>query len=373
MASGLKTLLPHQVSSSSDDNSPRSLDGASSQGSSAQSTPHSTPSHDVSRKELTRKDTEDSLICLEEQDGKAEAAEPRSRSQSSPSKSPSEITGKARDGGSLIALEGQEETLVKVRSISQDSVSHRCHQKKLVRTDTQDSLISLEDNHASQRVGGEDTFGDNVQLPQGMERTPRTDMQNSLISLDDNHEDRQRVEQGENTFSDNMQLPQGMEGTPGEDDDGSEISGENNDRDTLGGGDAHGNVNAAAERELLKNVFEIERGQADGKDGKLDSAVCDDNDREDEEDPGGLADPDAALEPEDVEAVSQGEGDKLMSSWMEQEGGPSTNATIGDKLSLKNKEKRQPEGKESTQQSSPLLKRDKQASLVVVDNTPQCV
>ncbi|XP_011668377.2 coiled-coil domain-containing protein 149 isoform X2 [Strongylocentrotus purpuratus] len=340
MASGLKTLLPHQVSSSSDDNSPRSLDGASSQGSSAQSTPHSTPSHDVSRKELTRKDTEDSLICLEEHDGKAEAAEPRSRSQSSPSKG--EVTGKDRDG-SLIALEGQDETLVKVRSISQDSVSHRCHQKKLVRTDTQDSFISLEDHNASQCV------------------------------------------EGENTFSDNVPLPQGMEGTPGEDDDWSEISGEINDGDTSGGGDAHGNVNTAAERELLKNVFEIEQGQADGKDGKLDSAVCDDNNQEDEEDLEGSADPDAALELEDGEADSQEEGDKLMSSWLEQEGDPSTNATIGttslenlfdsvaDKLSLKNKEKRQPEGKESTQQSSPLLKRDKQASLVVVDNTPQCV
>lgn len=340
MASGLKTLLPHQVSSSSDDNSPRSLDGASSQGSSTQSTPHSTPSHDVSRKELTRKDTEDSLICLEEQDGKAEAAE--SRSQSSPSKSLSEVTGKDRDGGSLIALEGQEETLVKVRSISQDSVSHRCHQKKLVRTDTQDSLISLDDNNASQRMEGENTFRDNVQLPQGMEGTP-----------------------GENVN--------------GEDDDGSEISGDINDGDTSGGGDAHDNVNAAAERELLKNVFEIERGQADGKDGKLDGAVCDEIDQEDEEDLEGSADP------EDSEADLQEEGDKLMSSWMEPESDLCNNATIGttslenlfdsvaDKLSLKNKEKRQPEGKESTQQSSPLLKRDKQASLVVVDNTPQCV
>eukprot|EP00057_Strongylocentrotus_purpuratus_P013902 XP_011668376.1 PREDICTED: coiled-coil domain-containing protein 149 isoform X1 [Strongylocentrotus purpuratus] len=367
MASGLKTLLPHQVSSSSDDNSPRSLDGASSQGSSAQSTPHSTPSHDVSRKELTRKDTEDSLICLEEQDGKAEAAEPRSRSHSSPSKG--EVTGKDR-------------------SISQDSVSHRCHQKKLVRTDTQDSLISLEDHNEDcqrERVEGEKTFSDNLQLPRGMEGTPRTDTQDSLISLDDNHEDGQRVE-GEKTFSDNVQLPQGMEGMPGEDDDWSEISGEINDGDPSGGGDAHGNVNTAAERELLKNVFEIERGQVDGKDGKLDSAVCEEIDREDEEDVEGLADPDAALEElEDVEADSQEEGDKLMFSWLEQEGDPSTDATIGttslenlfdsvaDKLSLKNKEKRQPEVKESTQQSSPLLKRDKQASLVVVDNTPQCV
>ncbi|XP_063963293.1 uncharacterized protein LOC135156090 [Lytechinus pictus] len=337
MASGLKTLLPHQVSSSSDD-SPRSLDGNLSQGSSTRSTPHSTPSHGISHKELLRKDTEDSLILLEETDGTAEATESRSRSQSSPTRHDQvgvELTRRDTDRN-LVAVEGQK-TLVKVRSMSQDSPSHRCHQTDLVKADTENSLITLEDNH--ENFLGEDSSSDPWQVPPGEKRTS-------------------------------------------EDDEGSGRCIDINERDASGGGDAHGNVNASAERALLKNIFEIERGRADGSDDHLDDVTCNGSNKDDEET---LDDLDAAIEPEDQETDLQEEGDKLMSSWMEADGDPSTGATIStsslenlfdsvaDRLTLKNKEKIQLERTESTQPSSPLLKRDKPTHLVVVDNTPQCV
>nr|XP_054765501.1 coiled-coil domain-containing protein 149-B-like [Lytechinus pictus] len=334
MASGLKTLLPHQVSSSSDD-SPRSLDGNLSQGSSTRSTPHSTPSHGIGHKELSRKDTEDSLILLEETDGTAEATESRSRSQSSPTRHDQvgvELTRRDTDRN-LVAVEGQK-TLVKVRSMSQDSPSHRCHQTDLVKADTENSLITLEDNH--ENCLEEDSSSDPWQVPPGEKRTS-------------------------------------------EDDEGSGRCIDINDRDASGGGDARGNVNASAERALLKNIFEIERGRADGSDDHLDDVTCNGSNKDDEETL------DAAIEPEDQETDLQEEGDKLMSSWMEADGDPSTGATIStsslenlfdsvaDRLTLKNKEKIPLERTESTQPSSPLLKRDKPTHLVVVDNTPQCV
>ncbi|XP_071496775.1 uncharacterized protein [Diadema antillarum] len=325
MASGLKTLLPHHVSSSSDE-SPKSLDDANSHPSSTRSTPRSTPSHSASpplrsrKGELARQDTEDSLILLDELEDRVVATEKTAVAPAPGSPSdrhlPKESTGRIAEGRLIVLHEGENVNAAPGER-SEGDAGGRWHSKP---------TPSNGDGEQGDGSADATTFGDNDGAP-ALERC------------------------------------------------------------TNGAGDAHGDVSAQRERELLRNIYEIEQEQGDCEgDGEENTSTLGSggNDGYDEDRAEFYSDLDGdemenneedqlilevPLEDSDPQfSTAPPAADRLSTSSLE-----NLFDSVAEKLSLKSRERQELQKEEVGHPSSPLLMRENQSSVAVIDTTPQCV